>query len=98
MIQFLHRSIDASKWDGIVLWRAVTGREARTFDGAPLDVVTRWAHKDRARLHGHPEIQDAIGYAQGELQARGIAGGCSQDSRAAPARLQAQAHAAGVRV
>ena len=96
MIQLLHRSIVTGKWDCLVMWRAITGREGATFQGAPAHVVARWARKDRAGFEGHPEIQDAIGYAHGELRARGLAGGLEPHGRAVPAGLQVQA--AGARL
>jgi len=87
MIQRLHCMITARRWEFVIRWRAIRGREGAIFDGAPLDVLTRWAHQDRARFDGYPEIQDAIGYAQGELAAR--RGACNSKHRDAlgPVRL-----------
>jgi len=96
MIQRLHRSIVTGKWDCVVMWRAVTGREGATFRGAPAHVVARWARKDRAGFAGHPEIQDAIGYAKGELRARGLSGALDPNGRAVPAPLHVGA--VGVRL
>jgi len=69
MLQSLHRSLSVHCWDWIIMWRAIRGREF-AFGNVPTDVVSRWAAEDVARFDGFPEIQDAIGYAQGELSAR----------------------------
>ena len=70
MVQRLHDTVNGYRWDCVVMWRAMRGLEGRIFDDLPLAVVDRWARKERGGFDGHPEIQDAIGYALGELRAR----------------------------
>jgi len=86
MIRGLHRKVSDFWWDCAVTWRALRGREARIFHGVPLEVVGRWARKERGGLDGHPEIQDAIGFALGELHARCGTGALPGPCRVAGAR------------
>lgn len=92
MIQRLHDTASGYRWDCVVMWRAVRGLEGGIFGDVPLHVVDRWACKDRDRFDGHPELQDAIGFAKGELRARREAGGrlvAGEAAGAPPARMPA---------
>ena len=74
MVQRLHDKVSGYRWDCVVMWRAMRGLEGSIFNDVPLNVVDRWSRKERSGFDGHPEIQDAIGYALGELRARRDAG------------------------
>ncbi len=74
MVQRLHDMVSGYRWDCVVMWRAMRGLEGCIFGDVPLNVVDRWSRKERSGFDGHPEIQDAIGYALGELRARRSAG------------------------
>lgn len=56
-------------WSLRIRWRAIRGH-LRPFHDAPLDVVQAWALRDVEDFAGWPELQDAIGLAQGELEQR----------------------------
>ena len=90
MLAHLTHKLHMLRWDGIVMWHAVTCRWT-VFRDAPMAVVERWAGTPSARFAGHPEIQDAIGYAQAELSSR------QREARRLQVTLRCQASAAAPR-
>lgn len=63
------RNLTNLRWNLKIGFRALTGRRF-LFTDAPYTIVAAWATKNVEDFAGWPELQDAVGYAQGELAQR----------------------------